>query len=160
VGTFSSASFQATTLTASGGPWLAVAASSGVILAAVYLLWMVKRVFFGPLRNPANQELSDLNGREKLIYAPLVALVVVMGVFPGWFLDRISPSVTQVVAHVRTHARLPVTTAALGGGEAPRPAAVPGANAIPRLKRLPDMPFRLPELPRALPRPQPVDRGP
>jgi NADH-quinone oxidoreductase subunit M len=66
----------------------AVAAALGVILAAVYMLWMVQRVFFGPIRNPANENLKDLSLREWVVAVPLVVVVFLIGVFPKYFLDR------------------------------------------------------------------------
>ncbi|MBI5494876.1 MAG: NADH-quinone oxidoreductase subunit M [Deltaproteobacteria bacterium] len=117
MGTFTSDAFAKTYVGANGGVWFATLAASGVILAAIYLLWMVKRVFFGPLRNPANQDIEDLNVRERVLYAPLVALVIVMGVFPGWFLTRMAPSVNQVLSQVRVGAGL----SALAALPAPAP---------------------------------------
>jgi NADH-quinone oxidoreductase subunit M len=72
--------------------WTALAAT-GLILGAVYMLWMFRRVIFGPLVHPENQRLQDLNGRELLIMAPIIALIIVMGVYPQPFLDRMRPSV-------------------------------------------------------------------
>ncbi len=72
--------------------WTAVAAS-GVILGAVYMLWMFRRVIFGPLSNPENQKLQDLTSRELLILTPIVLLIVFMGVYPQPFLSRMQPAV-------------------------------------------------------------------
>jgi NADH-quinone oxidoreductase subunit M len=72
--------------------WTAVAAT-GVILGAIYMLWMLRRVIFGPLDNPENQRLQDLNGRELLILAPMIFLIVCMGVYPQPFLSRMQPAV-------------------------------------------------------------------
>jgi NADH-quinone oxidoreductase subunit M len=79
--------------------WTAVAAT-GVILGAVYMLWMCRRVIFGPLTRPENQKLHDLNGRELLILAPIVALIVVMGVYPQPFLSRMKPSIEYTLKKV------------------------------------------------------------
>jgi NADH-quinone oxidoreductase subunit M len=68
-------------------------AALGVILAAVYMLTVVQRMFFGPLDNPRNKDLTDLNSRETIALAPLVALVFVLGFFPAIFLNRMSDSV-------------------------------------------------------------------
>ena len=106
IGTFTSRTFDVTTLGPGAGRWLAIAASSGVILAAVYLLWMVRRVFFGPLRNPLNKGMQDLSLREGLVFAPLVVLVIVMGVAPGYFLKRIEPAVAAAVADVQQRAHI------------------------------------------------------
>jgi NADH-quinone oxidoreductase subunit M len=62
---------------------LAACAASGVVLGAVYMLWMYQRVMFGPLDKPENATLADLSVREALVLAPLVALVVVLGVYPA-----------------------------------------------------------------------------
>jgi NADH-quinone oxidoreductase subunit M len=70
-----------------------VGAAAGVILAAVYMLSVVQKMFFGPLSNPKNQHLNDLNRREVLAVAPLVAMVFVIGLFPNIFLDRMKDSV-------------------------------------------------------------------
>ena len=75
----------------------AVVAALGVILAAVYMLHVVQRMFFGPLDNPKNRDVSDLNVRESLALAPLVALVFVIGLFPNLFLNQMNESVTAVV---------------------------------------------------------------
>jgi NADH-quinone oxidoreductase subunit M len=70
-----------------------VGAAAGVILAAVYMLGVVQKVFFGPLTNPKNKHLPDLNRRETLALAPLIALIFVIGLFPSIFLDRMADSV-------------------------------------------------------------------
>ena len=72
--------------------WTAVAAT-GLILGAVYMLWMFRRVIFGPLTRPENQRLQDLNARELLIMTPIVALIIIMGVYPQPFLSRMKPSI-------------------------------------------------------------------
>jgi NADH-quinone oxidoreductase subunit M len=70
-----------------------VGAAFGVILAAVYMLGVVQKMFFGPLSNPKNKHLPDLTRRETLALAPLVALIFVIGLFPSIFLDRMKDSV-------------------------------------------------------------------
>jgi formate hydrogenlyase subunit 3/multisubunit Na+/H+ antiporter MnhD subunit len=72
-------------------------ASFGVVLAAVYMLHVVQKMFFGPLTNPKNRGLNDLNVRETLALAPLVVLVFVIGFFPNVFLSRTSESSTAVI---------------------------------------------------------------
>src|SRR5450432_2574439 len=72
-------------------------ASAGVILAAVYMLSVVQRVFFGPLSNPKNMHLKDMNVRETVAVAPLVALVFVIGLFPNLFLSRVGDGVSAVL---------------------------------------------------------------
>jgi len=72
-------------------------ASAGVILAAVYMLSVVQRVFFGPLSNPKNQHLKDMNVRETVAVAPFIALVFVIGLFPNIFLSRVGDGVSAVL---------------------------------------------------------------
>jgi len=73
-------------------PALVVVASLGVILAAAYVLWMVKRVFYGELSNPKNQGLPDLSAREATVLLPLVVLAIVMGIASPIFTRRIEPA--------------------------------------------------------------------
>ena len=68
-------------------------AISGVVLGAVYMLWMYQRVMFGPLENEENKKLTDLSQREVLVFAPLLALMLFMGLFPSPFLSRMEKSV-------------------------------------------------------------------
>lgn len=75
----------------------AILAALGVILAAVYMLSVVQRVFFGPLNNPKNEHLPDINVRESLAVAPLVALVFILGLFPNVVLSRMSSGVDVVI---------------------------------------------------------------
>jgi NADH-quinone oxidoreductase subunit M len=77
-----------------------IIAAFGVVLAAVYLLWAYERVFTGPLDNPANQKLLDLDVREIAILLPLAALIVFLGVYPKPALDRIEPSVEAVLDRI------------------------------------------------------------
>ncbi|HEY5961901.1 MAG TPA: NADH-quinone oxidoreductase subunit M [Polyangiaceae bacterium] len=77
------------------------AAAFGVVLAAVYMLTMVQKVFFGPLKNRANAQLADLNVRETVALAPLVVLVFVIGFFPKLFLDKMSDAVGSAVENYR-----------------------------------------------------------
>jgi NADH-quinone oxidoreductase subunit M len=72
-------------------------AAAGVILAAVYMLSVVQKMFFGPLNNPKNKILKDINTREVLALAPLIALIFVIGFFPNLFLSRMTESVKAVV---------------------------------------------------------------
>jgi len=70
-----------------------VGAAAGVILAAVYMLSVVQKMFFGPLKNPKNKHLPDMTVRETLAVAPFVVMIFVIGFFPGIFLDRMKESV-------------------------------------------------------------------
>jgi len=75
-------------------------AGTGVIFAAVYLLWMVQRVFFGKVTNPQNKGLLDLNRREIGLMIPLLFLMVFMGVYPKPFLDASKESVVAIQERV------------------------------------------------------------
>ncbi|HVE59064.1 MAG TPA: NADH-quinone oxidoreductase subunit M [Pyrinomonadaceae bacterium] len=75
-------------------------AGTGVIFAAVYMLWMVQRVFFGKVTNPKNKKLKDLSWRELGLIAPLLVLMVYMGVFPKPFLNRSREAVVAVQERV------------------------------------------------------------
>lgn len=81
--------------------WVATMfAATGVIWAAVYMLWMVQRVVFGRIRNPENARLSDLNAREIGLLIPLLLLMLLMGVYPRPFLARSRSSVVAVQERV------------------------------------------------------------
>jgi len=75
-----------------------VVAATGVVLAAAYMLWMVQRVFFGPLTHPENLKLNDLRARELATALPFIALALGMGLLPQPFLERLAPSSSLFVA--------------------------------------------------------------
>ncbi|MBI5836231.1 MAG: NADH-quinone oxidoreductase subunit M [Candidatus Eisenbacteria bacterium] len=77
--------------------WITVFASTGVILSAVYMLWMFQRAIFGKLENPKNQELKDINTREKWVLIPLLVLIFWMGIYPKPVLSRMEPSVNLLL---------------------------------------------------------------
>jgi NADH-quinone oxidoreductase subunit M len=79
--------------------WWAVVAVVGVIVAAIYLLWAYQQVFHGEPR-AEDEKTKDLVWLERLVMAPLIILIVFLGVYPKPVLDRINPSVNQLVAHV------------------------------------------------------------
>jgi NADH-quinone oxidoreductase subunit M len=81
--------------------WAAVVGALGVILAAAYMLWMYRRVFFGPLQNPANRGLIDLDWRERTVMAAIIVPIVWIGVHPDPFLRRIEPSVVRVLGRMQ-----------------------------------------------------------
>jgi NADH-quinone oxidoreductase subunit M len=78
-----------------------IVGTSGVLLGAVYLLWMYQRVMFGPLTNEANRGLRDLSTREVFIFVPIIVLFFVMGVYPKPFLSRMEPAVQAYVTHMQ-----------------------------------------------------------
>jgi len=75
-------------------------AATGVILGAVYMLWMYQRVMFGKLSNPKNADMADMTKREIAYMAPLLVLIVLMGVYPQPFLAKMAPSVDRVLEAV------------------------------------------------------------
>jgi NADH-quinone oxidoreductase subunit M len=82
-----------------GARWWGVVAVSGVILAALYLLWAYQRVFHGPATGE-NAKMRDMRPSELLVMAPLIALIVFLGLYPTPMLERMEPSVKALVAHV------------------------------------------------------------
>lgn len=81
---------------------IAVLALLGIVLGAWYMLWLVQRVFFGPLKEPAvegnHQPVRDMSPRELLALAPLAVLVVWIGIWPGFFLQRMQTQLMNVAA--------------------------------------------------------------
>ena len=88
--------------TFAASPWAGVVATSGVVLAAAYLLWAYRRVFFGPVEEPENRALIDLDWRERLVALALVVPIVWIGVYPGPFLRRLDASVGDLLHQMET----------------------------------------------------------
>src|SRR5438093_84080 len=84
--------------------WLAAAATTGIIFAAVYLLWMYQRVAFGEIRHEANRRLADLTPREWAVLVPVVVLIVWIGVYPKAFTAKTEASVLALIAQVESKA--------------------------------------------------------
>ncbi len=80
-------------------PWAAIAAVFGVILAALYLLWAYQRMFHGPIEGRA-EGMTDLNAREIGVMAPLVILMVAIGLYPQPLYERVTPTVEAIVIGV------------------------------------------------------------
>jgi NADH-quinone oxidoreductase subunit M len=96
-------------------------AGTGVIWAAVYMLWMLQRVVFGTHTADANARLLDLNAREIGLVLPLLALMLLMGVYPAPFLNRSRASVVaaqQIVSPGET--KTPTVAAAVGEAQSNR----------------------------------------
>ncbi|MBM4388663.1 MAG: NADH-quinone oxidoreductase subunit M, partial [Deltaproteobacteria bacterium] len=77
---------------------LGVFAASGIILGAVYMLTMLRRVIFGKISNPKNEGLKDLNTREFFVLIPLVVLVFLIGILPNIFLKKMEGSVKHTIS--------------------------------------------------------------
>ncbi|MFN6979683.1 MAG: NADH-quinone oxidoreductase subunit M, partial [Gemmobacter sp.] len=89
--------------------WVAAVATTGVILSAAYALWLYRRVVFGDLIKAALKSITDMDRREKAIFAPLIAATLILGVYPSVVTDRVSPAVTNLLTAY--HAALPAQDA-------------------------------------------------
>jgi len=78
--------------------WVALVAATGVILSAAYALWLYRRVTFGPLVKDSLRAITDMDGREKALFAPLVVMVLLLGVYPSLATDMIGASVEQLLS--------------------------------------------------------------
>jgi NADH-quinone oxidoreductase subunit M len=87
-----------------GSPWYGGTATIGVILAAVYMLYMFEKVFLGPVTLEENRNLPDLNVREILTLVPILILIFWIGLYPKPFLNLINPTVEQMAAAVQSAA--------------------------------------------------------
>jgi NADH-quinone oxidoreductase subunit M len=94
----------------------AVLAATGVVLGAIYMLWMYQRVFFGSVRNEANAGLLDLNLREALVLLPILVFIVWLGVRPGLVLDRLQPSLALLLEPVSTSTQVHAQQVPEGAG--------------------------------------------
>src|SRR5438876_286598 len=91
-------------------PWLAAVATSGIIFAAVYLLWMYQRVIFGEVTNPENRSLRDLDLREWALLAPVMLFIVWIGVYPIAFTGKMEATVDALIAAVQSKASVAMVT--------------------------------------------------
>ena len=91
--------------------WYSILAATGVIFAAIYMLWMYQRVIFGKVTNPANQGLKDLSLREIALLVPVLLFIIWIGIYPGTFLDKSTQSTKQVISVVQSHTAQNVTLA-------------------------------------------------
>ncbi|MBC2836788.1 NADH-quinone oxidoreductase subunit M [Paragemmobacter straminiformis] len=78
--------------------WVAAVATTGVILSAAYALWLYRRVVMGELVKEALKSITDMTRREKAIFAPLIAMTLLLGIYPSLVTDIIGPSVSALVA--------------------------------------------------------------
>ena len=82
--------------------WVAAVATAGVILSAAYALWLYRRVVMGDLIKESLRTITDMTTRERAIFAPLVAMTLLLGVYPALVLDIIGPSVEALVSNYDT----------------------------------------------------------
>src|SRR5438309_2009730 len=87
-------------------PWLAALATSGIIFAAVYLLWLYQRVIFGAVTHEANRGLRDLSPREWALLVPIVVLIVWIGVYPTAFTGKTEATIEALIAQVQAKANV------------------------------------------------------
>ncbi|GHF47283.1 NADH-quinone oxidoreductase subunit M [Seohaeicola zhoushanensis] len=79
--------------------WVAAVATSGVIFSAAYALWLYRRVVFGDLIKGSLKSITDMTTRERVIFAPLVVMTLLLGVYPSLVTDIIGPSTAALVQH-------------------------------------------------------------
>jgi len=87
-----------------GSPWFAGLAAGGVILAAIYMLYMFQKLFLGPVTKEENKKLKDLNWREIVTLVPILVLVIWIGLYPKPFFALMTPAVDKLVAVLQTTA--------------------------------------------------------
>jgi NADH-quinone oxidoreductase subunit M len=93
--------------------WVAAVAATGVILSAAYALWLYRRVVLGDLIKESLKAITDMDRREKAIFAPLIAMTLLLGVYPSLVTDIIGPSVAQLITDY--NASLPAAGMAMAG---------------------------------------------
>jgi NADH-quinone oxidoreductase subunit M len=82
--------------------WVAAIATTGVILSAAYALWLYRRVVMGDLIKESLKSITEMTGREKAIFAPLIFMTLLLGIYPSLVTDIIGPSVHDLIVHVNT----------------------------------------------------------
>jgi NADH-quinone oxidoreductase subunit M len=108
--------------------WWAVVATAGVVVAAIYLLWAYQQVFHGR-PTAAEADFKEVTWKEGAYVAPLIALIILLGVFPGPVLSRITPSVNLLVSHVEQVTHTPIPPTGRPALRAPGQTAHPPAGA-------------------------------
>jgi len=108
----------------------AVLASAGVILAAVYMLWAFQRVFTGEPEGE-NASMGDLDRRELATLVPLLALTLLLGIYPKPILERVEPSVKALIAHVESRSDYRQPAVVEQGPKAAAGPEGPGVRGVP-----------------------------
>jgi NADH-quinone oxidoreductase subunit M len=109
--------------------WLAFIAATGVILGAAYMLWLYRKVIFGELTKESLKSILDLNAREIAIFAPLVALVFWMGIYPASFLTPLHKPVERLLLQTGSVRQVAAVNAADVAQATVMPKAKPAAGA-------------------------------
>jgi len=115
-------------------------ASIGIILGAAYLLWLYQRVMFGPVTNPANEHMQDLNAREYATLLPLIILCFWIGIYPKPLFRVLERPVQQIVEQVNPGYYGAERASAPNLNAAPAPGAIPGGinEAMPGMNMPPN----------------------
>ena len=109
-------------------PKWTVVAATGVILAAIYLLWLIQRVFFGPITKEENRNVREIAWNEVAALVPLVVLMVWIGIYPNMFLRKMTPSVHQLLQIVH---KTDASRVIIAHNSLPRPSTlVPAAGGV------------------------------
>jgi NADH-quinone oxidoreductase subunit M len=85
--------------------WVAFLATTGLILGAAYMLYLYRRVVFGTITKDDVRAMLDLSPREVLIFAPMIAVVLWMGIYPSSFLRPMQPSLANLIERVQVSER-------------------------------------------------------
>jgi NADH-quinone oxidoreductase subunit M len=107
---------------------MAIIATTGVILGAVYLLTMFQKVFFGKVTNPRNEGLRDLTAREIVVFLPLVIAIFVLGIYPKPFLTSMEPAIAAFKRQVDAKRKEPAGEAHIIQGTTVPANPPPGAG--------------------------------
>jgi NADH-quinone oxidoreductase subunit M len=125
---------------------LTIVATTGVILSAVYMLYLFQKMMFGPLSNPRNRDLKDLTVRECAYFAPMIIAALWLGMYPNTFLSDIDPAVQKTVSSM-----IVKRGTAVGEGEQPKVVGAqpgqPGGPPAPIEPSRPAEPGQMPPLP-------------
>ncbi|MGZ3429179.1 MAG: complex I subunit 4 family protein, partial [Polyangia bacterium] len=115
-------------------------ATLGVILSAVYMLYLFQKMMFGPLSNPRNRDLKDLSVRECAYFAPMIVMALWLGIYPNTFLSDIDPAVQKTVSDLAVkraifvaEGEMPKIVGAQPSPEAGKPAEPPAPGQMPPL---------------------------
>ena len=109
-------------------------ATSGIILAAVYMLWMFQRVMFHEITHEENKTLKDMNKREWAILLPIVLMIFWIGIYPNSFLRKMDASVNHLLKQVGDKANIASNVRVQNKVEQLQEKAVPKIDIVPESK--------------------------